>query len=73
MTKPFLRRNLLAKTPLLAGAAAKLTNDIAAASAGVRINHLSYFKGAAMRARFAPRALAPSEFMKMPASLASTP
>jgi hypothetical protein len=42
-------------------------------SVGVRINHVSYFKGAVMRAHFAPRALAPSEFMKVPASLASTP
>jgi hypothetical protein len=40
-------------------------------SVGVRINHVSYFKGAVMRALFAPRALAPSEFMKVPASLAS--
>ena len=40
-------------------------------SVGVRINHVSYFKGAVMRAHFAPRALAPSEFMKVPALLAS--
>jgi len=40
-------------------------------SVGVRINHVSYFKGAVMRAHFVPRALAPSEFMKVPASLAS--
>jgi len=40
-------------------------------SVGMRINHVSYFKGAVMRAHFAPRALAPSEFMKVPASLAS--
>ncbi len=39
-------------------------------SVGVRINHVSYFKGAVMRAHFAPRALAPSEFMKVPVSLA---
>jgi hypothetical protein len=38
-------------------------------SVGVRINHVSYFKGAVMRARFLPRALGPSEFMKVPASL----
>jgi hypothetical protein len=38
-------------------------------SVGVRINHVSYFKGAVMRAHFAPRALAPSEFMKVPVSL----
>jgi hypothetical protein len=40
-------------------------------SVGMRINHVSYFKGAVMRAHFAPRALAPSEFMNVPASLAS--
>jgi hypothetical protein len=40
-------------------------------SVGMRINHVSYFKGAVMRAHFAPRALAPSEFMKVPVSLAS--
>ena len=40
-------------------------------SVGVRINHVSYFKGAVMRAHFAPRALASSEFMKVPAPLAS--
>jgi len=39
-------------------------------SVGVRINHVSYFKGAVMQAHFAPRALAPSEFMKVPAALA---
>ena len=42
-------------------------------SVGVRINHVSYFKGAVMRAHFAPRALAPSEFMMVPASLVSAP
>ena len=42
-------------------------------SVGVRINHVSYFKGAVMRAHFAPRALAPSEFMKVPAALVSAP
>jgi Concanavalin A-like lectin/glucanases superfamily len=36
---------------------------------GIRINHVSPFKGAVMRARFAPRALTPPEFMKVPASL----
>jgi len=41
------------------------------ASVGMRINHVSYFKGAVMSARFAPHALAPSEFMKVPALLAS--
>ena len=39
-------------------------------SVGMRINHVSYFKGAVMRARFAPRALAPSEFMKVPVAIA---
>jgi len=39
-------------------------------SVGMLLNHASYFKGAAMRAHSAPRALAPSEFMKVPASLA---
>jgi DNA-binding beta-propeller fold protein YncE len=38
---------------------------------GLRINHVSHFKGAVMRAHFAPRALASSEFMKVPASLVS--
>jgi hypothetical protein len=40
-------------------------------SVDVRINHVSYFKGAVMRAHFAPRALALSEFMNVPALLAS--
>jgi hypothetical protein len=40
------------------------------ASVGVRINHVSYFKGAVMRARFSPRALAPAEFMSVPGALA---
>jgi hypothetical protein len=39
------------------------------ASIGMRINRVSYFKGAVMRARFAPLALAPSEFLKVPAAL----
>ncbi|MEP7355730.1 MAG: LamG-like jellyroll fold domain-containing protein [Anaerolineales bacterium] len=39
------------------------------ASIGMRINHVSYFKGAVMRARFAPWAMAPSEFLKVPAAL----
>lgn len=39
------------------------------ASIGMRINRVSYFKGAVMRARFAPRALAPSEFLKVPVAL----
>lgn len=41
-------------------------------SVGERINHVSYFKGAVMRARFVPVAQAPSEFMKVPESLSST-
>ena len=40
-------------------------------SVGVRINHVSFFKGAVMRGHFAPRALEPSDFMKVPVSLAS--
>jgi hypothetical protein len=59
-------RRDLARTPLLAGAAGH-------SSVGVRISHLSYFKGAVMLAHFAPRAVAPSEFTKVPASLASMP
>lgn len=39
-------------------------------SVGMRINHVSYFKGAVMRAHFTSRALEPSDFMKVPASLA---
>jgi hypothetical protein len=35
-------------------------------SVGVRINRVSYFKGAVMRAQFAPRALAPTEFISVP-------
>jgi hypothetical protein len=42
-------------------------------SVGVRINHVSYFKGAVMRAHFAPRALPSSEFIRVPASLISAP
>jgi hypothetical protein len=37
---------------------------------GVRINHVSYFEGVVMRSHFAPCALAPSEFVKVPALLA---
>jgi hypothetical protein len=40
-------------------------------SVSVGIDHIFYFKGAVMRAHFAPRAPVPSEFMKVPASLAS--
>lgn len=36
------------------------------ASAGVRINHRDYFKGAIARARFTRGALAPSEFLQLP-------
>jgi len=38
------------------------------ASIGTRINRRDYFKGAIFEARFTPRALEPSEFLKMPAS-----
>jgi hypothetical protein len=41
-------------------------------SVGIRINHVSPFKGAVMRARFAPRALAVSDLMKVPAALNAT-
>jgi hypothetical protein len=63
MSNPVLRsrRDLLAKTPLLAA-----THS----SVGLRIHHISHFKCAAVRARFAPRTLASSQFMKKPASLA---
>jgi hypothetical protein len=36
------------------------------ASIGVRINLQDYFKGAVMEARFTPRALPVSDFLKMP-------
>jgi hypothetical protein len=36
-------------------------------SVGVRINRQYYFKGAVRMARFTRRALAPSEFLKLPA------
>ena len=39
------------------------------ASIGMRINRVSFFKGAVMRARFASHALAPAEFLKVPAAL----
>jgi hypothetical protein len=35
-------------------------------SVGVRINKVFYFKGAVHLARFTRRALAPSEFLKVP-------
>jgi hypothetical protein len=34
---------------------------------GVRINKVNYFKGAVRLARFSRRALAPAEFLKVPA------
>jgi hypothetical protein len=37
-----------------------------AASIGVRMNKVNYFKGAIARARFTPKALPVSEFMKVP-------
>ena len=57
------RRNALGKKSILAGAAAPLANG-----SGVRVHHVSYLKSAA---HFATRALAPLEFMKVPASLAN--
>ena len=36
-------------------------------SVGVRINKVNYFKGSIREARFTPRALAPEEFLKLPA------
>jgi len=39
------------------------------ASVGMRINRVSYFKGAVMEIRFTPRALAVAEFAKLPAGL----
>lgn len=39
------------------------------ASVGVRINHVNYFHGAILEARFTPRALTPKRFLKVPASL----
>jgi hypothetical protein len=39
-------------------------------SIGVRINKVDWFKGAVLMARFTPRALKPSEFLKMPGKLA---
>ncbi len=38
-------------------------------SIGVRINKVYWFKGAVLMARFTPRALRPSEFLKMPGRL----
>ena len=39
------------------------------ASVGVRINHVNYFHGAILEARFTPRALTPKQFLKVPARL----
>jgi hypothetical protein len=39
-------------------------------SIGVRINQVYWFKGAILMARMTPRALAPEEFLKMPAQIA---
>ena len=40
-----------------------------AASVGVRINRLNYFRGAILLARFTPRVLAPDQFLKVPKPL----
>lgn len=42
-------------------------------SIGVRINKVYWFKGAVLMARFTPRALKPSEFLKMPSKIATRP
>jgi Concanavalin A-like lectin/glucanases superfamily len=42
-------------------------------SIGTRINRRNYFHGAIYVARFTPRALAPKDFMKLPAGLESSP
>jgi hypothetical protein len=39
------------------------------ASIGTRINRVDYFHGAVLKARFTPRALAPSQFLKLPAGM----
>lgn len=41
-------------------------------SVGMRINHVFFFKGAVLMARMTPRALPPSEFLKVPAKLNTT-
>jgi len=38
---------------------------------GVRINKVNYFKGSVREARFTRRALAPEEFLKLPAQTAA--
>jgi hypothetical protein len=42
-------------------------------SVGTRINRVNYFRGAVMQARFTPRALAPEEFIKVPAPVLPPP
>lgn len=42
-------------------------------SIGVRINKVYWFKGAVLMARFTPRALKPSDFLKMPGRLGGGP
>ncbi len=39
-------------------------------SVGVRINKVNWFKGAILMARMTPRALKPSQFLKMPKKIA---
>jgi hypothetical protein len=41
-------------------------------SVGTRIDRRSYFRGAVFTARFVPRALAPGDFMQVPAKLATS-
>jgi len=43
------------------------------ASVGTRIDRRNYFHGAIYAARFTPRALSPSEFLKVPAALDPSP
>ena len=40
-------------------------------SVGVRITKVNYFKGSVRQARFTPKALDPSEFLRVPADKAS--
>jgi hypothetical protein len=42
-------------------------------SVGVRINKMFYFKGSVRQARFTRKALAPGEFLKLPAQAAAAP
>jgi hypothetical protein len=39
------------------------------ASVGMRINRVSYFKGAVLQVRFTPKAIAPAAFQRLPAGL----